>query len=95
MASGCTLWEVPLNFRRKKRPMETCDHAWGNPKRFNNYWLKSYWTAKCRSCGAMVGRATEDELREALAHFKRGTVEGPAEALTPDPENQIRPQDLK
>jgi len=42
-----------------------------------------------------VGRATEDELREALAHFKRGTVEGPAEALTPDPENQIRPQDVK
>jgi hypothetical protein len=82
-----------MNWLRIKRPMETCEHTWGKPSSFSNFWLESYWTAKCRSCDAVVGRATQEELQEALSHFKRGTVD--EQALIVDPEKQGGPQDPK
>ncbi len=46
---------------------------WSEPRPYTAFWLKSYWVSKCRRCGATIGRATEQELREALPNYPKGT----------------------
>ncbi|MGA9315872.1 MAG: hypothetical protein WBV77_14735 [Solirubrobacteraceae bacterium] len=48
-------------------------HRWSQPRPYTAFWLKSYWVSRCRRCGATIGRATEQELREALPNYPKGT----------------------
>jgi hypothetical protein len=63
--------------RKKKKDPDHCPmHEWGKPHPFRTFWLKSYWTAECKRCGATMGRMNEDELREAMRQHPRGEQAG-------------------
>ena len=58
---------------------ESCPaHKWSEPRPWKAFWLDSYWVSKCSRCGATVGRATEQELRDALPSYPRGRQVGPS-----------------